>query len=170
MRVDRVASGSMVVMPTRANPDDEAKLVAYSSQLADAVEAALPAWVERCVAKFVPVEGELVSRVETIGQQVRDETGGAVRRLLAEDLDDQRTNPLSVIRQGVGAPTELLRSLGVPPVSRDEFDERAFPDDVYALVPASFVDVDPALHEPGLRWGAAKAFVFQQRRRLEGRR
>ena len=36
---------------------------------------------------------------------------------------------------------------------------RNFPDDVYDLSPATFADVDPALHEPGLVWGAAKAHV-----------
>ena len=48
--------------------------------------------------------------------------------------------------------------------------ERAFPDDVYDLAPASFADVDPALHEPGLVWGAAKAHVHLARRRRDGRR
>ena len=51
---------------------------------------------------------------------------------------------------------------------RDEFAERTFPDDVYDLSPASFADVDPALHEPGLMWGAAKAHVILHRRRSEG--
>jgi hypothetical protein len=41
---------------------------------------------------------------------------------------------------------------------------------VYDLTPASFADVDPALHEPGLVWGAAKAHVHLARRRREGRR
>ena len=157
-------------MPTRANPDDEAKLASYSAQLADAVEAVLPGWVERCVARFVPIDGEVAPRVQAVGLEVRDEIGGAVRHLLSTDLDDQRTNPLNILRSGVTGPTRLLQSLGVPPVARDEFDERMFPDDVYGLTPASFVDVDPSLHEPGLRWGAAKAYVFQQRRRIEGRR
>jgi hypothetical protein len=59
----------------------------------------------------------------------------------------------------------VLRAAGVPPVRRDEFAEHAFPDDVYDLAPASFADVDPSLHEPGLVWGAAKAHVHLSRRR-----
>jgi hypothetical protein len=55
-------------------------------------------------------------------------------------------------------------------VARDEFSLRNFPDDVYDLTPASFADVDPELHEPGLLWGAAKAHVHLARRRREGRR
>ncbi len=45
-----------------------------------------------------------------------------------------------------------------------------FPDDDYDLTPASFGDLDPALHEPGLVWGAAKAHVFLARRRAAGQR
>ena len=52
---------------------------------------------------------------------------------------------------------------------RDRFAEQTFPDDVYDLVPASFADVDPSLHEPGLLWGAAKAHTVLVRRKGLGR-
>ena len=55
-------------------------------------------------------------------------------------------------------------------MARDEVAVRQFPDDVYDLVPASFAEVDPELHEPGLVWGAAKAHVHLARRRSEGAR
>ena len=42
---------------------------------------------------------------------------------------------------------------------------RLFPDDDYDLSPATFADVDPRLTEPGLAWGAAKAFTHLQRHR-----
>jgi hypothetical protein len=58
----------------------------------------------------------------------------------------------------------------VPPAARDETDERLFPEDVYGLGPASFADIDPSVHEPGVAWGAAKAYVHLARRRAEGRR
>ena len=41
---------------------------------------------------------------------------------------------------------------------------------LYDLSPASFADLAPALKEPGLVWGAAKAHVHLSRRRAEGRR
>ena len=85
-------------------------------------------------------------------------------------MDEQRTGPLAVIRTAVRYPTEVLAAAGVGPVQRDEFAERSFPDDVYDLAPASFADLDPALHEPGLVWGAAKAHVVLARRRAEGKR
>jgi hypothetical protein len=64
----------------------------------------------------------------------------------------------------------VLDELGVGPPDRDEFARRNFPEDRYDLTPASFADVDPTLHEPGLVWGAAKAHVVLQRRRAEGLR
>jgi hypothetical protein len=48
-------------------------------------------------------------------------------------------------------------------VERDPFAERAFPDDLYDLSPASFADVDPELAEVAITWGAAKAFVHKRR-------
>ena len=58
----------------------------------------------------------------------------------------------------------------MPPVVRPAFEEEAFPDDDYGLTPATWADIDPALHERGLVWGAAKAHVVLSRRRAEGRR
>ena len=77
--------------------------------------------------------------------------------LLHTDVDEQRTNPLSVLRSAVRYPTALLARAGVPRAARDEFAEHAFPDDVYDLAPATWRDVDPSLHEPGIVWGAWKA-------------
>ncbi len=45
---------------------------------------------------------------------------------------------------------------------------RAFPDDPFDLSPATFGDIDERLAEPGLRWGAAKAYVHLARRRAAG--
>jgi hypothetical protein len=93
-----------------------------------------------------------------------------VRALLASDIDDQRTGPLAVVRGAVRFPTAVLEQAGVPPVERDPFAVRQFPEDLYDLAPATFGDLDPTLHEPGLTWGAAKAHVHLARRRREGRR
>lgn len=171
MRDGRSIWSSMAVMSTRADPEDEAALVAYATALADAIEAALPRWVERCVARFVPLDiSSSTDAVAEVAGRVQRDVGAEMRSLLATDIDEQRTSPLALLRGAVREPTALLREMGVPPVVRDEFDERNFPDDTYGLVPASFADVDPALHEPGMRWGAAKAYVFKQRRKREGRR
>jgi len=99
------------------------------------------------------------------GERARREVGYQVRCLLETDVDAQRSNPLSVLRGAARFPTTVLRDAGVPPVVRDRFSEERFPEDIYDLGPASFADLDPSLHELGLRWGAAKAFVHRARHR-----
>jgi hypothetical protein len=83
--------------------------------------------------------------------------------LLAADIDEQRSTPLTLLRQAVRYPTRVLQDAGAAPLARDRFAERAFPDDIYDLTPASLADVDPALTEPGIAWGAAKAFEHKRR-------
>ena len=96
------------------------------------------------------------------------EVGAAVRALLALDIDEQRSTPLSLLREAVRYPTEVLRRAGVEPVGeRDDVRVRLFPDDVYDLSPAAFADVDPRLTEPGLVWGAAKAYEHLRRHKPE---
>ncbi|MEY2450597.1 MAG: hypothetical protein QOD92_171 [Acidimicrobiaceae bacterium] len=149
----------------------DANLVEYGRVLADAIEVAIPTWVVRSIeGRWRDWTGgdagaELLEAARVAGEQAGAEVGSAVRALLVLDVDEQRVNPLALVRRAVIYPTAVLRDAGVPPVVRDEFDERAFPDDIYALVPASFADVDPELHEPGLLWGAAKAHAHLARRR-----
>lgn len=160
---------------TRASEQDEAQLAAYAQDLADGIEAALAGWVERsvrrrCAEASVPVDAELAAAAAEAGRRCREQVGPALRRLLEQDPDEQTTTPLTVLRAAVRFPTEVLAAAGVPAPARDEFDERSFPEDRYSLAPAAFADLDPALAEPGLMWGAAKAHVHLARRRLEGRR
>ncbi|MGH9277460.1 MAG: hypothetical protein ACRD12_05050, partial [Acidimicrobiales bacterium] len=91
------------------------------------------------------------------------EVGAAVRTLLAADIDQQATTPLSLLRGAVRFPTRVLRDAGVPPVERDRVQAHLLPDDVYDLAPATFADLDPALTEPGIAWGAAKAYAHIHR-------
>jgi hypothetical protein len=161
-------------MPSQANPDDERRFRELTSALVDAIEAAIPSWVVRSVrGRLVAWSGgadpAIIERAQAAGEQASSEVGAELRVVLALDVDEQRANPLSVLRLAVRYPTAVLREAGVPPVSRDEFAERAFPDDIYALAPATFDDVDPALHEPGLVWGAAKAHIHLSRHRPDRR-
>jgi hypothetical protein len=159
----------------RANPDDERALVAYATALADAIEQALPGWVVGSVERLVlawqggaEVDRGVLADARAAGERARAEVGAEVRALLALDIDDQRTTPLTLLRRAVRYPTEVLRGAGVPEVVRDARGEQLLPDDVYGIAPATFADIDPALHDPGLAWGAAKAHVHLARRRIEG--
>jgi hypothetical protein len=147
---------------------------AEAEHLADAIEEALPRWVVGSVERVLVAwpgrpEADAMAAAARAGRRAAAEVGAEVRELLATDVDEQRSTPLTLLRAAVRYPTEVLRQAGVPPVERDPFDAGHFPDDPYALTPMSFADVDPALHEPGLRWGAMKAGTHLRRRRGEGR-
>jgi len=161
--------------PGTDDPADRAALAAYAAALADAVDAALPGWIERVVRERHAAAGrsappEVAAAAREAGDRARAEVGPAVRALLERDVDDQSTGPLALLRGAVRHPTEVLAAAGVPPVPRDEVARRLHPDDAYDLSPGSFADVDPGLQEPGIVWGAAKAHVVLSRRRREGLR
>jgi len=149
----------------------DANLLEHGRALAGAIEAALPRWVVRAVEarwrdwKGTGLPADLHEAARVAGQRAAADVGASVRALLDQDVDAQRANPLAIVRRAVAYPTEVLRATAMPPVVRDEFDERAFPEDVYALTPATFADVDASLHEVGLAWGAAKAHAHLVRRR-----
>ena len=114
--------------------------------LADAIEAALPAWVTGCVERTFRAwigkfPADVAQEARQAGMAAQHEIGPEIRRLLEADIDAQQTTPLAVLRTAVRYPTAVLRSAGVPPVGRDRFAEEAFPDDVYGLSPASLADL-----------------------------
>ncbi len=150
--------------------EDEAAFAAYGAALADAVDQVVAAWVVRCVVgrctdAGVPVTDDVRALAASAGESCRAQVVPALRALLACDLDEQHGTPLGLLRDAARFPTAVLADLGVPHVRRDEFDERADPDDVYALAPAAFADVDETLTGPGIAWGAAKAHVHMARHR-----
>jgi hypothetical protein len=131
----------MAVMAAEANFSE------YGRALADAIDAVIEDWVVRCVdGRMRDFTGaaappEVLDAARGAGRQAREEVLSELRALLALDVDEQRTNPLALLRAAVRFPTEVLRAAGVPAIVRDEFDERAFPDDIYGLAPASFNEV-----------------------------
>jgi hypothetical protein len=150
--------------------DPDAVLAAAGAALADAVEAAVPGWAERCVRDLLVASAgradpAVVERAREAGRRAADELGPELRRLLATDVDRQWANPLAVVRRAVSFPAQVLAAAGVPPVVRDEYDEAHFPDDVYGLMPRTFTDLDESLRDVALVWGAAKARASMVRHR-----
>jgi hypothetical protein len=137
--------------------DVDRALREQGERLADAVEAAIPRWIERCV-------GGAADATEAI-ERTREAVMPRLRSLLAADVDDQRENPLSILRAAVSHPTDALRRAGVEARPRQAFDAEHFPGDDYGLTPMTWRDVDESLHEPGLVWGALKARAAMTRHR-----
>lgn len=144
-------------------------LARYAQALADGVEAALPGWVAAAVARRLPAAEVDANRAEIdeAGRAAAAELGPQVRDLLGLDIDEQWTNPLSLIRSAIQYPNRVLAAAGAPKVARDAQAVRFLPEDVYDLSPATFADLSPDLHDLGISWGAAKAHVHLRRRRQE---
>jgi len=136
--------------------------------LADGICAALSGWVERSVERLLiayraEADPAVMAEATEAAARAVAAIGPRVRALLDADIDVQRANPLSLLREAVVYPTEVLRRAGVPPIERDAFAEEQFPEDDYDLTPTSFADINPGLQELGLAWGAAKAWEHRRR-------
>lgn len=143
-------------------------VVEAGQALSDAVEAAVPGWVVRSVERLLVAwsagaDPEVMDWAVQAGGRAAREVGGHLRLLMAQDLDAQPTTPLAIVRHAIAYPSEVLRRAGVPAVERDDFAQRRFPGDDYDLTPATWADVDPALADLGLAWGAAKALAHRRR-------
>lgn len=134
----------------------------------------VPRWVERSVLAVVRHQeldtGRARQLLEERSTQVVSAVLTELDALLDTDVDEQRGNPLAVLRRHVTVQTAILVELGATPTARDPFDERIAPDDIFGLGPANWADVHEDLAEPGLVWGAWKAATILQRRRDEGMR
>lgn len=143
-------------------------------QLLDVAERVVPPWLTRITVDAALRGGvDPASFGDQIEEAVREASGSTLadlESLVALDVDEQRVNPLTVLRGAITGPTELLRRHAVPPRPVDPFIVERFPDDVYGLGPAAWADIDQELHEPGMLWGAWKAMTVLQRRRDEGLR
>ncbi len=147
--------------------DPDRALAEKADRLAEAIDAAIGPWIVDSVRRVAAAQrlvGEIDPAAERAAASARADVVPKVRALLTADIDEQTTTPLALLREAVGPATAVLREHGAVPVERDPFAVRAFPEDVYGLAPATFEDVAPELKDPGLEWGAAKAFVHLRRR------
>jgi hypothetical protein len=104
------------------------------------------------------VDEQLAAAADAATRRVVRELG----TLLAADPASQRATPLEVVRGAAREPTAVLAAIGVPAVVRDEFEERALPEDRYGLAPHAFADLgDEGLGPLQLAWGLAKASALR---------
>jgi hypothetical protein len=148
----------------------------YPEPVADllrAVDDVIEPWLLRVMtaaatAGLESLPPDFAARAARAAADARSEAMDRLHLLAATDVESQRTNPLAILRSAVRHATEVLTDADVPPVTRDEFSQRSFPEDVYGLAPATGSDVDPALHDVGIAWGAWKAVTIMQRHRRNG--
>jgi hypothetical protein len=133
----------------------------------------VPGWLERCVVQTADRSlGRCPEALRTdaavMAAARAPDVVDAVERLVRTDVDEQRGTPLTLLREAVRFPTEVLTAAAVPAPEREAFATEHFPHDRYGLAPASWDDIDPDLREPGIMWGAWKAATVMRRRRPGG--
>lgn len=161
--------------------EDEQRGLALLREASDViltgVERELPGWVERAIARILDAWGrapdDVRARAERDGndaaRQATARVTGELRELLARDPADQRATPLEIVRSAYREPTAVLAHAEIPPVERDEFAERAWPDDRYGLAIHGLGDLlddplaDDDLGPMQMAWGLAKAKVLRAR-------
>ena len=150
------------------NVDKIGLLEEYPRNLFVAVIAAYPRWLTARLSEIssVALVDEIpVDIVKACAQlMARD-----LFELLQTDVDEQRANPLQVLRDSTLAATEWLQSVGVIRAQRDEFEVSAMPNDLFAIGPLTWKDLSGDVHEAGISWGAWKAATVLTRRRQEGK-
>jgi hypothetical protein len=142
-----------------------------SAALIDGVEAVVPAWAVRGAGDLLvawdrldPAQRQdVVADARRAGERAARRVAAELAELLALDPAEQRATPLQIIRTAVAEPTAVLAAAGMPDVVRDPFDERAWPDDRFGLVPRTLKDLDPDLAAVHFAWGVAKAAVLRAR-------
>ena len=164
---------------TDAAREDEARALARLDETGAAivagVERQVPGWARAQVERLLDAWGRAPADARVRAEAQSAEAGAAaarrvvaeLRALFAVDPAQQQATPLEVVRTAYREPTAVLAAAGVPPIVRDEFDERAWPDDDYGLVPRTLGDLgDPELAPLHLAWGMAKATAIRARRRV----
>jgi hypothetical protein len=153
------------------------QLQEVGTRIIDGVERCLPRWTEVSVRTVLDAWGRAdpetreraLTAASAAGASATADVVQELRTLLATDPSEQRATPLEVVRRAVVAPTAVLEVAGIPPVVRDAFDERAFPDDHYDLTPRTLGDLgDEELAPLHLVWGVAKAAVLRARAERRG--
>ena len=131
-------------------------------ELLRAVDSAFGAWfLARVTATAGRGDAALDEAARAAAGWVRTELAA----LLATGAEQQRTNPLQLLRSAARFATPVLRDMGVPEPLRDEFEQRAMPEDPYGIGPLAWIDLGEEVHEAGITWGAWKAATIMSRHR-----
>jgi hypothetical protein len=106
----------------------------------------------------------VLAAADAAGERAAARVVTGLGTLFELDPAAQRVTPLEVIRTLRREANEVLRAAGVPEVVRDPYETRAFPDDVYGIVPRTPAELgDDELGGALLAWGLGKAKVLRAR-------
>ena len=140
-------------------PSDQERLLAFSEDLAKQIDVGLPQWIRESFGRFLDQDQviELQQQTEAAEREVSSQLMVQLRRFLEQDIDQQRTTPLAILRQAVPVVTTILHQVGVPHVNRDRDAARLHPDDWYDLTPASYADFGDEVQQASPLMGGSQS-------------
>jgi hypothetical protein len=148
------------------------RMAEAGAMISAAVERCAAGWTERVVGELADRCGQLAARQRDVlsadaqraGERAAARVAAELRAFFALDALQQRTTPLAIVRTLRVEATDVLTRAGVPPVVRDPYEARAFPDDIYGIVPHAIAELgDDELGAALLVWGLGKAAVLRAR-------
>jgi hypothetical protein len=155
------------------NKPEALELEPYPADLYQAVIRAVPAWITKQVSEIASLSinetsKEFTSALADVVEHILHGVSRDLLVLLATDVDAQQSNPLHVLRESTSSATQLLQTFGATPARRDEYEERAMPNDLFSIGPLTWRDLGEEVHDAGISWGAWKAATILTRRRADG--
>lgn len=151
--------------------DADALMQEGAAAIVDGARRLAAGWVARAIALIIDAYGRLDEATKAHATAEARKAGERAAARVTRELEaffalppaEQSTTPLVIIRSLRVEATRVLQDAGVPEVERDPFDARAFPDDVYGIVPKSIVELgDEDLGGALLAWGIGKARALRE--------
>lgn len=150
-------------------PSAEKEAEAYTSYglaLVSAVDAAIGPWLQGVVLdRFggtIPDENQ--GLMEAAIEAAAVDAHWLLTELAVASADTPLSGPLERIRRAVKPVNDALAAAGVPQAHRDPVDVEMRPEDIYAIGPFTFIDLSAEVHDAGISWGAAKAYIHTRLR------
>lgn len=138
----------------------EVAFAQIGESLKTALVAGIPVWIEAVAQARL---GESIDQ-DDVADEIIASVTARMSTLIAADIDEPLSGPLEIVRQSAEPLTRFLAHAGATPPDRDPFDVAARPDDRFAVGPMTFLELGQPVHDAGIEWGAAKAFVHRSRR------
>src|SRR5262249_37415965 len=151
-------------------PNSQALMEEGAARILEGVEQHAASWVLRAVTNILDAWGRLdtaayvaaIAHARDAGIVAAERVAAELAAFFATDVGDQRTTPLAIVRSLRIEPTNVLVAAGVRPVERDPYDQRAFPDDIYGIVPKDLGELgDEELGAALIAWGLGKSGVLR---------
>ena len=137
---------------------DEVDIDELSDKLRRCIVAAVPGWMTRMSAAVLGSQSIALraDEIAHMADEARQFVDLRLSELFAADVDQQRTTPLSILRDSVRYPNALLATQGATAFAAAGGSHFSQSEDPFHLMPASLADFGDEVHQAGLLWGAGK--------------